>query len=56
MSIKKISKLQPETFAFSKDNFQNAEKEIGSVTTSFASQRNDEIYESFFFFLLLLGY
>jgi len=28
MSIKKISKLQPETFAFSKDNFQNAEKEI----------------------------
>ena len=28
MSIKKISKLQPETFAFSKDNFLKAEKEI----------------------------
>ena len=28
MSIKKISKLQPETFAFSKDNLQDAEKEI----------------------------
>ena len=28
MSIKKISKIQPETFEFSKDNLQKAELEI----------------------------
>ena len=28
MSIKKISKIQPESFEFSKDNLQEAEKEI----------------------------
>jgi len=28
MSIKKISKIQPQTFEFSKDNLQKAEKEI----------------------------
>ena len=31
MSIKKISKIQPETFEFSKENFQLIEKEIKKI-------------------------
>ena len=31
---------------WTKDQITNAKKEVGSVTTSFASQRNDEIYET----------
>ena len=31
MSIKKISKIQPESFEFSKDNLQEAENEIKNI-------------------------
>ena len=34
MSIKKISKVQPESFEFSKDNFLEAEKEISKKQKS----------------------
>jgi len=31
MSIKKISKIQPESFEFSKDNLQEVENEIKNI-------------------------
>ena len=41
-----IYNFYTSNFQWTKDQITNAEKEIGSVTTSFASQRNDEIYET----------
>jgi len=41
-----IYNFYTSNFQWTKDQITNAKKEVGSVTTSFAGQRNDEIYET----------